>query len=112
MPLHFLRSPTAWQALGQARGRVEFVETRHSWVFLCGSRVLKLKKPVRERVLVEVRDACRRLGRPIVLLHDPVFAPGLDPFAATCDLVLDLTADDTEAPTIVAAIDDLSQGQS
>ena len=58
---------------------------------------------VRERVLVDVRDACRRLGRPIVLLHDPVFAPGLDPFAATCDLVLDIAVDDTSAPAIIAA---------
>lgn len=86
----------------------------HARTGVPGSAWYPLGEPgeaVRERVLVEVRDACRRIGRPIVLLHDPVFAPGLDPFAATCDLVLDLTADDTAAPAIVAAIADLNQGR-
>ncbi len=77
MPLHFLRSPTAWQALGQARGRVEFVETRHSWVFLCGSRVLKLKKPVRERMLDWSTPALRaRACREEVRVNQR-FAPGV-----------------------------------
>ncbi len=59
---------------------------------------------VREDVLIKMRDTCRSLGRPILLVHDPVSAPGLDAFAATCDLVLDLLVDDTTAPAIVAAI--------
>ena len=45
---------------------------------------------VRESVLVAVRDMCRKLGRPIVLIHDPTSAPGLTPFADTCDLVVDV----------------------
>ena len=49
---------------------------------------------VRESVLVSVRDMCRKLGRPIVLLNDPVSAPGLAPFAATCDVVLDVAEED------------------
>jgi len=51
VPIAFLQSPEAWRALGVQGERVTTVETRRSWVFLCGDRVLKLKKPVRERVL-------------------------------------------------------------
>ena len=51
MPVSFLQSPDAWRALGVACDRVEVVQTRRSWVFLAGDRVLKLKKPVRERLL-------------------------------------------------------------
>lgn len=58
----------------------------------------------RERVLVAVREICGRLGRPIVLLHDPVRAPGLDPFAGTCDLVLDINVDDVAPPAVLARI--------
>lgn len=45
---------------------------------------------VRESVLLAVRDMCRKLGRPIAFVHDPSTAPGLTPFAATCDLVVDV----------------------
>lgn len=65
---------------------------------------------VRERCLVAVRDTCRRLGRPIVLLHDPVRAPGLDPFAQTCDLVLDITVDDVTPAAVIAVIRTLGEG--
>jgi len=51
VPIAFLQSPKAWRTLGVQGERVTTVETRRSWVFLCGDRVLKLKKPVRERVL-------------------------------------------------------------
>ena len=51
VPIAFLQSPEAWRTLGVQGERVTTVETRRSWVFLCGDRVLKLKKPVRERVL-------------------------------------------------------------
>lgn len=67
---------------------------------------------VRERALIAVRDACRRLGRPMVLIHDPVRAPGLDPFAATCDLVLDVNVDDTSAPAVLAGIARLMEAEA
>lgn len=51
MPVSFLQSPDVWRALGVACDRVQTVETRRSWVFIAGDRVLKLKKPVRERLL-------------------------------------------------------------
>jgi aminoglycoside phosphotransferase family enzyme len=51
VPIAFLQNPEAWRALGVHGQRVTTVQTRRSWVFLCGDRVLKLKKPVRERVL-------------------------------------------------------------
>ena len=58
----------------------------------------------RERILVAVRETCGQLGRPLVLLHDPVHAPGLDPFASTCDLVLDMTVDDVAPASVLARI--------
>lgn len=66
---------------------------------------------VRERVLVAVRDTSLRLGRPVVLVHDPVRAPGLDPFAQGCDLVLDVTVDDTSPAAVLAAIGTLGEDE-
>ena len=51
VPIRFLQSPAAWRVLGVACDQVETVETRRSWVFLAGDRVLKLKKPVCERLI-------------------------------------------------------------
>lgn len=56
---------------------------------------------VRESVLIAVRDMCRRLGRPIALVHDPATAPGLTPFAATCDLVIEV-GDEAQLPVLLA----------
>jgi len=60
---------------------------------------------VRERVLVAVRDECRRLGRPIVLLADPVAAPGLAAFAETCTRILDVADSDHVLDLITDLID-------
>ena len=55
---------------------------------------------VRESVLVAVRELCRTLGRPIVLVHDPTNAPGLTPFAGTCDGVVDV-GDEERLPDLL-----------
>ena len=60
---------------------------------------------VRERVLIKVRDECRRLGRPIVLLADPVAAPGLTAFAETCTRVLDVRDSEQVLDLITDLID-------
>lgn len=60
---------------------------------------------VHERVLIDVRDECRRVGRPIVLLADPVNAPGLTAFGGTCTRVLDVTDSDRVLDLIADLID-------
>ena len=57
---------------------------------------------VRERAVIDVRETARRLGRPLVLIHDPVRAPGLNAFAATCDHVLA-----HDSPDLLAQLDEL-----
>jgi hypothetical protein len=49
---------------------------------------------VRESILVNVLHICRELGRPIAFVNDPTAAPGLTPFAETCDLVVDVGAEE------------------
>jgi hypothetical protein len=61
---------------------------------------------VRERSLIELRDVCRRLGRPIVLLSDPITAPGLTAFAETCDRDIDVS----QTPRVLDLIADLIGG--
>lgn len=46
---------------------------------------------MRESVLLEVREMCASLGRPVVVVHDPTIAPGLTPFASTCDFVIQIS---------------------
>lgn len=60
---------------------------------------------VREAVLVDVREACRRLGRPVVLLADPLTSPGLVAFAAICDRVIDVDDDDRVLTLIADLLD-------
>ena len=77
MPIAFLQSPDAWRAWHLEGERVETVQTRRSWVFLCGDRVLKLKKPVRERMLDFSTPALREQAcREEVRLNDRL-APGV-----------------------------------
>lgn len=68
----------------------------------------------RESLLVDVREVCHRLGRPIVLLRDRVHAPGLDPFAETCDLVIELDHEpaQTDVATLLGAIGALTSRDS
>lgn len=87
----------------------------HAHAGMPGSPWYPLGEPgeaARERVLVAVRESCERLGRPLVLLHDPVHAPGLDPFAGTCDLVLDVTVDDVAPASVLTAVAALSAGRA
>jgi aminoglycoside phosphotransferase family enzyme len=77
VPIAFLQSPEAWRSWGLQGARVEVIQTRRSWVFLCGDRVLKLKKPVRERVLDFSTPALREHAcREEVRLNDRL-APGV-----------------------------------
>ncbi len=77
MPITFLQSPEAWRVWRLAGAPVETVQTRRSWVFLCGDRVLKLKKPVRERLLDFSTPALREQAcREEVRLNERL-APGV-----------------------------------
>jgi aminoglycoside phosphotransferase family enzyme len=77
VPLRFLQSPAAWQALGVRCRQVRTVETRRSWVFLAGDRVLKLKKPVREPRLDFSTAARREQACREELRVNARFAPGV-----------------------------------
>lgn len=77
MPLRFLQSPVTWQALGVRCEQVCTVETRRSWVFLAGDRVLKLKKPVREARLDFSTSALRERACREELRVNQRLAPGV-----------------------------------
>lgn len=77
MPLRFLQSPVTWQALGVRCEQVRTVETRRSWVFLAGDRVLKLKKPVREARLDFSTPALRERACREELRVNQRLAPGV-----------------------------------
>jgi aminoglycoside phosphotransferase family enzyme len=77
VPVSFLQSPDAWRVLGIDGDRVEVVQTRRSWVFLAGDRVLKLKKPVRERLLDFSTPALRAQACREELRVNRRLAPGV-----------------------------------
>lgn len=77
MLIRFLQSPASWTGLGITCESVQTVETRRSWVLLAGDRVLKLKKPVRERLLDFSTPALRARACREELRVNRRLAPGV-----------------------------------